>query len=128
VETVVVNLVRFTLRDDGILEIEPQPGVMTTAESVPDQIAAVLRMIKGTPRPVLWKPHGRPFTDIGAWHQWMDVATSVAIAMGIMHDEESDGPLPPFAAAADSLLFPVETFVDEAEAVRWLCSFIKPPD
>ncbi len=125
-ETIVVNYVRFTLRGDGILEIDPLPGAMTTADLVPDQIAAVRRLIGDAPRPVLWKPHGKPFTDIGAWRQWMDVATNVAVAMGILHDEQRDGPLPSFAAVANSMLFPVRAFVDETEAVEWLSGFIKP--
>jgi hypothetical protein len=127
VETVTTNAVRFTLRDDGILEVEHLPGAeQTTAELVPEQIDGVLSLIGRTARPALWKPGATPMTDVAAWGQWMDVATKVGVAVGVLYDEERHGPLPPFVEAANSLLFPVRTFTDEAEAVEWLSGFVKP--
>ena len=115
----------FALRDDGILEVERLPGDLTTADDVLDHVTAVYRLIGDKPRPALWKPRGAPFTDVGAWRQWIDVATNIGVAVAILHDERRDEPLPPFVEAADALLFPVKTFTDEAEAVEWLIGFVK---
>ncbi len=126
-ETVTTTAVRFTLRDDGILEVEHLAGAdETTADLVPEQIEAVRRLIGDTPRPALWKPGETLMRDAAAWRQWIDVATLLGVAVAIMHDERRGPPLPPFVEAASSLLFPVKTFTDEAEAVEWLSGFVKP--
>ena len=109
-ESVTVASAKFTLRDDGIFEIEHQVGVEATAERVPDQIAAVFGLIGDKPRPLLWKPHREPFTDVGAWREWMGVATKVAVAI-------ADAQAAVDAAKAKGGTFTeVERLVEEARA------------
>jgi hypothetical protein len=129
VETIVTTAVQFTLRDDGILEVEHLPGTgETTADLVPEQIEAVRRLVGDTPRPALWKIHKTPMADLAAWREWLQVGAHFGVAVAIMHDEERDGPLPPLVAATASFMFPIKTFTDEAEAVEWLTGFLKPAD
>ena len=127
-ETVTTTVVRLTLRDDGILEVENLPGAEMTAALIPEQLDAVRSLIGDTPRPALWKPHLAQLTDVAAWKGWIDEAVRLAVAVAILLDERRDAPLPPFVEAIDSLLFPVETFTDEAEALEWLSGFVKPPN
>ena len=127
-ETVTTTAVRLTLRDDGILEVENLPGAEMTAALFAEQLDAVRRLIGDTPRPALWKPHLAQLTDVAAWKGWIDEAVHLTVAVAVILDEQRDAPLPPFVEAVGSLLFPVATFTDEAEAIEWLSGFVKPPD
>ena len=126
-ESTLTTAVQVTLRDDGILEVEHLPGAeQTTVDLVPEQIEAVCRLIGDTARPSLWKPHGAPMGDAAVWRQWIDGATGMVVAVAIIHDEQADGPLPPFVeAAASALSLAVKAFADEAEAVEWLSDFVQ---
>jgi len=127
VESILTTAVRLTLRDDGILEVEHLPGAeQTTADLVSEQIEAVRRLIGDTPRPSLWKPHRAPMGDAAVWQQWIDGAAGSVVAVAIIHDEQRDGPLPPFVeASAAALSISVKAFADEAEAVEWLSGFVQ---
>ncbi len=124
-ESIVTTVLRLTLRDDGILEIEHPLGVEeTTADLVPEQIEALRRLVGDTPRPSLWKPHRTPMGDAAVWQQWIDGAGGLLVAAAIIRDEQRDGSLPPFVeASANALSIPVKAFADEAKAVEWLSDF-----
>jgi hypothetical protein len=128
VESILTTTVRFTARDDGILEVEHLPGAgQTTADLVPEQIEALRRLIGDTPRPSLWKPRGAGISDAAVWQRWIDGAAGYLVAVAVVHDEHHHGPLTPFVeASAAALSIPVETFAGEAEAVEWLSDFVKP--
>ena len=126
-ETVTTPSVRFNLRDDGILEMERLPTGECLAGLIPEQTEGVRRLTGDTLCPALWKPHGAPVTEAAGWRQWIEEVPHLFTAVAIVHDEESDGPLPSFVDVLPALLTPLEVFADEEEAVEWLSRFQATP-
>ncbi len=127
-ESVETSCARFTLRDDGILTMERLPDAEFTADLIPDQIAAVHRLIGEKRHPVLVDPRKRPTADPGVWALWLPETLKMASGCAVLHDEGRGGPLPPFARVLDTMLCLMKVFPAEAEAIEWLLGFVQPSD
>ncbi len=125
-ESIETSCTCITLSDDGIVKMERLPdGVEITAAVVPEQVAVLRRLIGERRCPLLADPVGKPTADSAVWAQFLPEMLKMFSACGILHDEEHDGPLPPFARVLDTMLCPTKLFTDEAEAIEWLSSFLR---
>ena len=125
-------IIHFTLRPDGIVLAESQPGVAPNAERLKEAEEAC-RLVRGDMRrPALWDIRRLVRPDPSAWVLFVEGAPKNLTAIAVLGSEEHMQLLGSFPEVINTLLFPFQPFTDESDALEWLAEFTSrgagPPD
>ena len=118
------TVMNFTLRDDGIIWAESQPGIEPTEMLLEEAESACRRLRRTTRRAAIWdiRRLERPKPD--AWVRFIEGAPNNLLAIAVVGEPEHIKLLGSFPGLIDSLLIPFRLFTDEASALEWLRQFV----
>lgn len=123
-ETAVSSVLHFTLRDDGIVLAESQPGVEPTEELLQEAEAACRRLRQDVRRPALWDIRRLVKPKPDAWMGFINGAPNNLTAIAVLGEPHHIELLGSFPGLIHSLLLPFQMFTDEASAVEWLSDYV----
>ena len=117
---------RFQLRDDGILDVRAiNPEVRRSAELIRSDLQVMAEVTGGVPRPTLWQPVAtREPIPPAAFQVFVSRMGDVGAALAVLVDDSTDTVLGGFPDAVGSLMLPVRTFRNEADATEWLTRYL----
>ena len=123
-ETAASTVLHFTLRDDGIVWAESQPGVEPTEELLQEAEAACRSLRREERRPALWDIRLLTKPKPGAWMGFIEGAPNNLTAIAVLGDQVHIDLLGSFPELINSLLLPLQLFTDEASALKWLLEYV----
>ena len=114
----------FILTDDGILIGRAiNPETPRSAETTAAALGQLEVLLEGDRCPGLWDPRTIDRFPAEAWSMMISRLEKSLVALAILIDDTMAGSLGAFPDAIGSILMPVRTFQDEAEAMNWLRQF-----
>ena len=125
-EPIITNTATVSLGDDGVLRVVVLPGAKETVESAWENIEALIRLSNNVKRPLLVDNRLGLAIDRQARRIWdSDQANAIISCTGILVK-------PGISRAIGNFMIGVlkpnrahKLFDNEAEALKWLTSFIK---
>lgn len=117
-------VMHFTLRDDGIVWVESQPGIEPTAQLLDEAEAACRTIRGGVKRPALWSIRDLTKPKPEAWVKFIQNAPNNLTAIGVVGYPEQLEILGAFPDRMNTMLLPFRLFDDEGPALEWLAGFV----
>ena len=118
------DVMHFTLRDDGIVWVESQPGIEPTAQLLDEAEAACRTIRGGIKRPALWSIRDLRKPKPEAWVKFIQNAPSNLTAIAVVGHPDQLEILGAFPDRMNTMLLPFRLFDDEVPAVEWLTGFV----
>ena len=123
-ETALSTVLHFTMRDDGIVWAESQPGIEPTEQLLQEAEAACRILRRDKMAPALWdiRRLAKPKPD--AWMGFIKGAPDNLSAVAVLGEPDHIQLLGSFPALIDSPQLPFRLFTDETPALEWLLGFV----
>ena len=117
-------VLHFTLRDDGIIRADSQPGIEPTPALLEEAEARCRLVRSDVRRPALWNITDltRPQPQVGLG--FIETAPKNLAAIAILGTSDQIARLGVFPALMNDLLLPVAMFDGEPEAIAWLSRYL----
>ena len=118
------TVMHFTLRDDGIVWAESQPGIEPTAALL-DEAEEACRIVRGgKKRPALWSVRDLTKPRPEAWVNFIQNAPNNLTAIAVVGTTEQVAMLGAFPDRMNTMLLPFRLFDDDVPALEWLMGFV----
>lgn len=118
------DVMHFTLREDGIVWVESQPGIEPTAQLLDDAEAACRTIRGGIKRPALWSVRDLTKPKPEAWVKFIQNAPNNLTAIAVVGHSDQLAILGAFPDRMNTMLLPFRLFDDVVPALEWLTGFV----
>ena len=123
-KTAFSTVLHFTMRDDGIVWAESQPGIEPTEQLLQEAEAACRILRRDKMAPALWDIRRLTKPKPDAWLGFIKGAPDNLTAVAVLGDPDHIELLGSFPAIINKLQLPFRLFTDETSALEWLLDFV----